>query len=85
MSSDNYYVVRKNPKGGYSYVQGFESDPRNTGEEVFVDIPVTDVSKVYATYKDCLEAALEDYSEYGVVTHPECEEAEVSMRAEITE
>lgn len=85
MSSDNYYVVRKNPKGGFSYVQGFESDPRNTEEDVFVDIPVTDVSKVYKTYKECLEAALEDYSEYGVVTHPECEDEELLIRAEITE
>jgi hypothetical protein len=72
VSSDNYYVVRKNPKGGFSYVQGFESDPENYASSVFVDIPVTDVSKVYDTYDECLEAALEDYSEYGVVTHPEC-------------
>lgn len=85
MSSDNYYVVRKNPKGGFSYVQGFASDEHNRSTEVFVDYPVSDISKVYDTYKECLEAALEDYSEYGVVTHPECEEADFSMRAEITE
>ena len=85
VSSDNYYVVRKNPKGGFSYVQGFESDPKNYASDVFVDIPVTDVSKVYKTYEECLTAALEDFSEYGVVTHPECEEEEIVRKAEITE
>ena len=85
MSSDNYYVVRRNPKGGFSYVMGFESDPRNIGDQVFIDIPVTDVSKVYKTYEECLEAAMEDYSEYGVITHPECNDEDLVRRAEITE
>lgn len=73
MSLDNYFVVRKNPKGGFSYVEGHQSDPRNIGSEIFVDIPVTDVSKVYETFDECLIAALEDNAEYGTVTHPECE------------
>jgi hypothetical protein len=73
MPLDNYFVVRKNPKGGFSYVEGHESDPENFGSSVFIDIPVTDVSKVYDTFDDCMTAALEDSAEYGVVTHPECE------------
>jgi hypothetical protein len=72
MPLDNYFVVRKNPKGGFSYVEGHESDPENFGSSVFIDIPVTDVSKVYDTFDDCMTAALEDSAEYGVVTHPEC-------------
>jgi hypothetical protein len=60
MPLDNYFVVRKNPKGGFSYVEGHESDPENFGSSVFIDIPVTDVSKVYDTFDDCMTAALED-------------------------
>lgn len=85
MSSDNYYVVRKNPKGGFSYVQGFASSPENRSKEVFVDIPVSDISKVYKSFDECLEAAIEDYSEYGVITHPECAEFDTRPKAEITE
>lgn len=84
MSLNNYFVVRKNPKGGFSYVEGHESDWRNVGSEVFIDIPVTDISKVYATFDDCVTAALEDNAEHGVITHPECEE-EAVFKAEITE
>jgi hypothetical protein len=73
MSLENYFVVRKNPKGGFSYVEGHESDPRNEGSSVFIDIPVTDVSKAYATFDECMDAALEEDAEHGVVTHPECE------------
>jgi hypothetical protein len=54
MSLNNYFVIRKNPKGGFSYVEGNESDWRNVGSDVFIDIPVTDVSKVYATFDDCV-------------------------------
>lgn len=73
MSLDNYFVVRKNPKGGFSYVEGHQSDPRNEGSSVFIDIPVSDISKAYATFDECMDAALEEDAEYGVVTHSECE------------
>ena len=72
VSLDNYFVIRKNPKGGFSYVEGHETDPKNRGMSIYVDIPVTDVSKVYETFDECMTAALEDNAEYGVVTHPEC-------------
>ena len=73
MSLDNYFVVRKNPKGGFSYVEGHQSDPRNEGSSVFIDIPVSDISKAYATFDECINAALEEDAEHGVVTHSECE------------
>jgi len=86
VSLDNYFVVRRNPRGGYSYVEGHESDPKNFGSNIFVDIPVTDVSKIYKTFDDCMIAALEDNAEYGVITHPECADEEAAYnRAEITE
>jgi len=85
MSSDNYFVVRKHPDGGYTYVTGFESDYANTESNIFVDIKVRDTDPIFTDYEDALNAALSDYSEYGVVTHPECSDAEIRMRAEITE
>ena len=63
---------------------GFESDPRNTGEDIFVDIPVRDSDPIFYNFEDAMNAALSDYSEYGVVTHPECEEYESFTKAEIT-
>ena len=87
MSGDNYFVVRSHPKidGGFTYVTGFESDYRNQGDTIFVDIPVKDTDPIFYNYKDALNAALEDFSEYGVVTHPELLEYEYALRAEITE
>lgn len=86
MSSDNYFVVRSHPKidNAFTYVMGFESDPRNTGEDIFVDIPVRDSDPIFYNFEDAMNAALSDYSEYGVVTHPECEEYESFTKAEIT-
>ena len=86
MSSDNYFVVRSHPKidGAFTYVMGFESDPRNTGENIFVDIPVRDSDPIFYSFDDAMNAALSDYSEYGVVTHPECEKYESFFKAEIT-
>lgn len=85
MSSDNYFVVRKHPEGGYTYVMGFESDPLNTENNIFVDIKVKDTDPIFTDYEDALNAALSDYSEYGVVTHPECSSEDFAMRAEITD
>ena len=87
MSSDNYFVVRSHPKidGAFTYVMGFESDLRNDGEDIFVDIAVTDNDPIFYNFEDAMNAALSDYSEYGVVTHPECEQYETVGKAEITE
>ena len=87
MSSDNYFVVRSHPKidGAFTYVTGFESDYRNQGDTIFVDIPVKDTDPIFWNYKDAVTAALEDFSEYGVITHPECIEHEYLMRSGIAE
>ena len=85
MSKDNYFVVRSHPKidGAFTYVTGFESDYRNQGDAIFVDIPVKDTDPIFYKYEDAINAALEDYSEYGVVTHPECLKYEYDMRTGI--
>lgn len=82
MGSENYFVVRQHPKidGGYTYVEGFEFDDRNSGTKVFLDIKVKDTDPIFFKYEDALNAALEDYSEFGVITHPECKDEELKMR-----
>jgi hypothetical protein len=83
MSSDNYFVVRKHPDGGYTYVTGFDSDTRNNREtgQNYLDIPVRKWNTRYRTYERALESALEDFSEYGVWTHPECAEEEAKYKS----
>lgn len=82
MGSENYFVVRQHPKidGAYTYVEGFEFDDRNNGTKVFLDIKVKDTDPIFFKYEDALNAALEDYSEFGVVTHPECKDEELKIR-----
>lgn len=73
MSADNYYVVRLHPEGGFTYVMGFASS-----DEDQYDIPVRENrfgwNMSFLSVKDAFKAANEDYSEYGVSVHPECEE-----------
>lgn len=73
MSFNVFYVVRKHPKGGFTYVQGF---PPEDGS-IFIDIPVFDYHKQYEKFDDALIAAMEDFSKYGVITHPECEQEDL--------
>lgn len=68
MSADNYYVVKKHPLGGYSYVMGFASDDDP-------DLTVTESYPQYKTLEEAVDAAIEEYSEYGVRVHPECRES----------
>lgn len=75
MSSDNFYVVRKHPSGGYTYVMGFASHDVNKDGSFNYNLPVRKGAGKYKTFDDALNAALEDWSEYGVFTHPECEES----------
>lgn len=76
MSSDNFYVVRKHTDGGFTYVVGFASHDVDEDGAFNLDLPINQNSKQYKTFDEALTAALEDYSEYGVITHPECEEEE---------
>jgi len=44
------------------------------------DLPVKNNNTQYKTFDDALAAALEDYSEYGVITHPECEDDQLGIK-----
>lgn len=70
MSADNYYVVRKHPSGGFTYVQGFASDE----DEVLVVHPN---APQFRTWRDALDAASREYSEYGAMVADECYEDQV--------
>ena len=72
MSSDNFHVVRKHPKGGFTYVTGLASHDIDKNYGLKLDIPVKDSDIQYKTFNDALVAAMEDYAEHGVITHPEC-------------
>jgi hypothetical protein len=81
MSSDNFYVVRKHPIGGFTYVMGSASHDVDKYGSFKYDLPVKNNSMQYKNFDDALNAALEDYSEYGVITHPECEDDQIGVKA----
>lgn len=64
MSSDNFYLIRKHPKGGYAAVMGFASCD---------DLPeVAEKHEQFESIEDALVWAADEYAEYGVTVHPEC-------------
>lgn len=69
MSADNYYEVRKHPKGGFTYVMGFDSDTRGAREATEND-PQFDTA--WAAWK---AADADGWTEYGISFHVECEDA----------
>lgn len=65
MSADNFYVVKAHPLGGYTYVQGFASDPDDT------PLPATEAHPQYPTVRAAYLAACgEPICEYGVSVDP---------------
>lgn len=70
MSADNFFVVRRHPKGGFALVMGFASDVDEAGEERAPE--VDHGHHRYATIDEAVADGLAEYSEYGVSVHPEC-------------
>lgn len=68
MSADNYYVVRKHPEGGFTYLMGFASNGEDPEFEEGGAYPLPK----YASLQLAHEAATAEGSEYGVDIHPEC-------------
>lgn len=69
MSADNYYEVKKHPWGGFTYVMGFDSYGGPTRAARGDDPQFADVWNAYKAASD------DGWTEYGVVFHPECEQA----------
>jgi hypothetical protein len=80
MSSDNFHVVRKHPRGGFTYVTGLASHDIDKNYGFMLDIPVKDSDPKYERFNDALIAAMEDYSEYGIITHPECGDDDLGVK-----
>ncbi|MGH7233916.1 MAG: hypothetical protein ACREF7_00520 [Candidatus Saccharimonadales bacterium] len=65
MSSDNFYLIRKHPAGGYTATMGFASSERKPRARK------TDFA--FKTVAEAVTYALGEYTEYGVSVDPECE------------
>lgn len=68
MSADNYYILRKHPGGGYTYIQAFASDDHP-------NLRIRSTNPRFPTFQEAFDAAINEYSEYGVQIHPECTDA----------
>lgn len=66
MSSDNYYLIRNHPNGGFAVVMGFSSDSNAPS--------ATEDSKQFETIDDAADSVANEYSEYGIRIHSECVE-----------
>jgi hypothetical protein len=78
MSSDNFYIVRKHPFGGYAAVMGFASDVDDNDNQIYPEANVVD--QQFKSIGEALNWAVIQYSEYGVDVHPECESKSVIKR-----
>lgn len=78
MSSDNFYIIRRHPKGGFAAVMGFASDIDDQGNEITPDVPAS--AQSFSTLSDALNWAINEYSEYGVSVHEECTESRSQLR-----
>lgn len=63
MSSDNGYIIRKHPSGGYAAVHYFASDDKER-------LATRDHTQ-YPTVAAAVSAKWDDWTEYGVNVHPE--------------
>jgi len=69
MSADNFYLIRKHPKGGFTFTQEFAS---NDG---YSDVRPTNMQ--FDSVDAATNAAIADgYTEYGLTIHSECEVGE---------
>lgn len=76
MSADNYYLVRKHPLGGFTYVMGFASDTDDDGEEIIPEATISDPR--FDTKEAAMSACIHEYAEYGHDYHWElCEDHKI--------
>ena len=72
MSADNYYLVRRNPAGGFSPVMGFGS---------WEEKPTVEAgAPVFGTPELALASVLGEYAEYGHSIDPECFESTAPLQ-----
>lgn len=74
MSADNYYIIRKDVHGLFVPVMGFAS----ADEDGYVP-RIESRDARFTTLNEAIDYASNDYSEYGVSVHPECDSDEVPV------
>lgn len=67
MSADNYYLVRKHPLGGFTYVMGFASDTDEDGEDLIPE--ASPIHPQFDTKEEAMNACIHEYAEYGHSYH----------------
>lgn len=67
MSADNFYVVRKHPKGGYAYVCEFASHEDENGDQIYT-VPTEDYLQ-FDTREEAMKEAFKLDAEYGYQYH----------------
>lgn len=67
MSADNYYLVRKHPLGGFTYVMGFASDVDEDDVEILPEAEESDPQ--FETKEEAMRASSHHYAEYGHSYH----------------
>lgn len=67
MSADNFYVVRKHPSGGFTYVCAFASDEDENGDAIY-PVPNLDSPK-FNSREEAMNEAFKLYAEYGYQYH----------------
>ena len=67
MSADNFYVVRKHPSGGFTYICAFASDEDENGDQIYPVAKETDPQ--FNTREDAMKEAFNQYAEYGYQYH----------------
>jgi hypothetical protein len=67
MSADNYYLVRKHPLGGFTYVMGFASDVDEYDVEIVPEAKESDPQ--FKTKEEAMSASSHEYAEYGHSYH----------------
>lgn len=65
MSADNYYLIRNHPDGGYAAIMEFASS------DEIGEVKLKDPS--YPTVDQAILSVINEYAEYGIEVHPECE------------
>lgn len=71
MSSDNYWLIRKDNYGKFVPVMGFDSDE----SEPFISLR----HARYSTIESAVAAVQDEYTEYGVQIHPECHSSDTPL------
>lgn len=72
MSSDNYFIIRRHPEGGFAAVMGLASDETPTVNPVH--------HKSFPTIRAAVEYADSQYSKYDTSVHPECDMVAVDSK-----